>query len=187
MALKPQDIVVCLKLAVWPDEPWTYETLALSLGPSASETHAAMQRLREARLLDSTQRRPLKRNFLEMLTGGIKYFYAVKTQGQITGIPTAYAAAPLKGHLLDLGGGFPPPVWPWPDGEIYGLEITPLYRTVPWAAQQDPQLYELLALVDAIRMHTPRVSRLAGDLLHARIEELSHNWRSTQFTGARNS
>jgi hypothetical protein len=185
MALKPQDIVVCLKLSVWSCNAWRYDTLALSLGLSASETHAAMQRLREARLLDSTQKRPLKRNFLEMLTGGVKYFYAAKIQGQITGMPTAYAASPLREQLLDLGAGFPSPVWPCPDGEVYGLEIAPLYRTVPWAAQQDPQLYELLALVDAIRMHTPRVSHLAGELLHKRIEELSHTWPSAQLTGAR--
>jgi hypothetical protein len=120
-----------------------------------------------------------------MLTKGVKYFYAAKTQGQITGMPTAYAASPLKEHLLDSVAGFRPTDWPWPGGDVYGLAITPVYRTVPWAAQQDPQLYELLALVHAIRMHTPRVSHLAGDLLHTYIEELSHNWRSTQLTGTR--
>jgi hypothetical protein len=174
MPLRSQDIIICLKLATWSVERWSFEMLATSLGLSVSETHAGVERLRWARLIDPT-RRPLKRNFQELLTSGVKYFYPAKFGGQVTGMPTAYAAAPLKERLLDLGVDSPSPVWPWPEGIVYGVELKPLYRTVPFAADKDAQLHELLVLVDGVRLHMPRVSRLSAELLHERIEALSAN------------
>jgi hypothetical protein len=174
MSLKPQDIVVCLKLATWPDEKWRFETLAFSLGLSVSETHAAIQRLRWARLLDGTVKRPLRRNLLEMLIGGVKYFYVARIGGQVTGVPTGISASPLKEHFADKE--MTPFVWPHPEGTVYGHELTPLYRTVPMAALQDPQLYELLVLVDALRLHSPRPTALAAELLRKKIGILSADW-----------
>ena len=45
----------------------------------------------------------------------------------------------------------PPPVWPDADGTVRGIEFSPLYKSVPQAAKRDAKLYQLLALVDAIR------------------------------------
>ena len=174
MSLKPQDIVVCLKLATWPDEGWRFESLASSLGISVSETHAAIRRLRWARLLDGNGKRPLRRNLQEMLTSGIKYFYAAQTGGQVTGVPTAFSAAPLKEHFAKMDT--PPCVWPFAEGTVYGFELTPLYRTVPVAALEDAQLYELLVLVDALRLHQARVTRVAEKLLIEQLNQLSVTW-----------
>jgi hypothetical protein len=44
-----------------------------------------------------------------------------------------------------------PPVCPWPDGNTRGIEFESLYKSVPQAALHDPNLYQFLALVDAIR------------------------------------
>lgn len=176
MALKPQDIVVGLKLATWPDEKWRFEMLAGSLGLSASETHAAVERLKAARLLDGSGKRPLRRNFLEVLTCGVKYFHAVQPGALITGIVTGISAAPLKEHFP--AQNLPPFVWPHPEGEVYGYELKPLYRTVPGAALQDVQLYELLVLVDAVRTHEPRPTALATKLLTERFQQLSSNWHA---------
>jgi len=44
-----------------------------------------------------------------------------------------------------------PPVWPWRDGNTRGVGLEPLYKNAPHAALRDPALYELLALLDAIR------------------------------------
>ena len=38
--LKPQDILILLKLAARGEEPWRYDLLAKELGMSASEVHA---------------------------------------------------------------------------------------------------------------------------------------------------
>lgn len=177
--LKSQDIVVCLKLAVWPEEEWRFAQLADSLKLSVAETHAAHGRLRSARLLDSTGKRPLRRNLVEMLVHGLKYFVPAEFGPQSTGMPTAYAASPLKELFLEIDA--PQPVWPWPQGEVYGYALTPLYRTVPDAAANDPDFYELLVLVDALRLHQARAAKLAEELMTERIKQLAVRWHGESY------
>ncbi len=43
-----------------------------------------------------------------------------------------------------------PLVWVFPTGTEIRLALTPLYPSVPLTASLDPQLYELLELVDAV-------------------------------------
>lgn len=45
----------------------------------------------------------------------------------------------------------PVPVWPFEQGSRRGYGFSPLYKKVPQAALKDHELYELLALVDALR------------------------------------
>lgn len=54
MLLKPQDLLVALKLVALGGERWTYARLAKELGLSASEAHAGVQRcLRSGLLLEN--------------------------------------------------------------------------------------------------------------------------------------
>ena len=50
-----------------------------------------------------------------------------------------------------------------------GYSLTPLYPSVPAAAVRDAKLYELLALVDAIRDGRARERSLAAKEIHARL------------------
>ena len=63
-------------------------------------------------------------------------------------MPTAHAAPPLKGQIID---GDLPPVWPDAEGKVRGVTFEPLHKAAPKAARKDPALYELLALIDAVR------------------------------------
>lgn len=164
--MKPQDIVVLLKLAAAPRE-WSYPSLALELGMSASEVHAAVSRTAAAGLLDAATRRPRRPALLEFLVHGLRYVYPAERGGVTRGLPTAHAAPPLAKRLA--AGGEPVPVWPDPEGEVRGEELKPLYRSVPHAARRDPALYELLALVDALRGGRARERRLAADELRRRL------------------
>jgi predicted transcriptional regulator len=51
VTLKPQDLMVLLKLVTSANKPATYGELSKSLGMSASEVHASVGRARSARLL----------------------------------------------------------------------------------------------------------------------------------------
>ena len=51
MVLKPQDLLVVLKLVALGGERWTYARLAKDLGLSVSETHAGVQRCLRSGLL----------------------------------------------------------------------------------------------------------------------------------------
>jgi hypothetical protein len=50
-----------------------------------------------------------------------------------------------------------------------GHSILPLYPSVVLAVEQDPQLYEQLALLDAIRVGRAREKNLALELLKTKI------------------
>lgn len=50
---------------------------------------------------------------------------------------------------------------PWAKGKVRGHGIAPLYSSVPEAAGQNDNLYELLALADALRIGRARERDLA--------------------------
>jgi hypothetical protein len=54
-------------------------------------------------------------------------------------------------------------------GKVRGEALSPLYKSVPTAAQKDKKLYECLALVDAIRAGRARERKLVETLLRERI------------------
>jgi hypothetical protein len=170
--LKPQDVVVLLKLSI-PESPVSFMELAHELGISGSEVHAALRRTSKAGLLNISTRRPKRAALLEFLIHGLKYVFPAESGGSTRGLPTAFAAPPLKQHFMReplVGVSHRRiPVWPDPEGEARGDELKPLYRSVPKAARRDPKLYELLALVDAIRSGGARERHLARDELTRRL------------------
>jgi hypothetical protein len=62
-----------------------------------------------------------------------------------------------------------PVVWADPQGTVRGEALEPLYRSVPEAARADAQLYEWLALVDAVRSGRARERELAVAELRRRL------------------
>jgi DNA-binding Lrp family transcriptional regulator len=164
--MKPQDIVVLLKLVAAPRD-WTFNALALELGMSPSEVHAAVSRMAAAGLLDAATRQPRRPALLEFLTHGVQYVFPPERGGITRGLPTAHAAPPLAARMA--AGGDPVPVWPDAEGEVRGEAFQPLYRSVPQAARRDPALYELLALVDALRGGRARERKLAREELARRV------------------
>jgi hypothetical protein len=168
MTLKPQDIVILLKLVSLGDRPWSYNVLAVELAMSPSEVHSGVKRAAAARLLDPQRNVPILRALQEFLVHGVKYAFPPDRGPLTRGLPTAYAAPPLN-SLIVLPDE-PPPVWPDPEGKVRGYAFSPLYPSVPKAAALDPALYELLALVDAIRDGRARERELAIKELTARLE-----------------
>ena len=167
MILKPQDIVIMLKLLVRNGSEWSYPTLSYELSMSASEVHAGVKRAVAAQLMDMHRKIPVKRNLLEFLIHGVKYAYPPDRGGITRGIATSYAAQPLKELITQPDE--PPPVWPDPEGQVRGYEFSPLYSSVPHACKVDPKLYELLALVDAIRDGRARERKMAIKEIQSRI------------------
>jgi hypothetical protein len=63
------------------------------------------------------------------------------------------------------------PVWPDPDGKVKGASVQPLYASVVKAATNDSALYDLLALVDAIRLGRARDRNIAEEELTIRLRK----------------
>ncbi|MEI8342922.1 MAG: hypothetical protein WCH43_15475 [Verrucomicrobiota bacterium] len=165
MIAKSLDVVVLLKLLVSGDGK-TYAELSGELGMSASEIHASVRRSVEAGLIELDSRRPLRKPLEEYLLHGVRYAFPAIRGPVARGIPTAHAASPLA-ELI--GTDDLPPVWPDPEGNTKGYALEPLFSSVPKAAKKDKPLYELLALVDAIRGGRARERKLAEDELKKRL------------------
>jgi hypothetical protein len=131
--------------------------------------HASLKRLERPRLIAPSTGEPQRRAVEEFLVHGVKYVFP-PIRGEATrGIPTAYAAPPLR-DLIAQDGDLPP-VWPDAEGTVRGLTLEPLHRAVPKAARQDRDLYELLALIDALRDGRARERQLAERELIARLRK----------------
>jgi len=83
----------------------------------------------------------------------------------VRGIPTSHSAAPLK-KIIQSNENY---VWPSAKGDMKGQAIMPLYKTLPEAALNDAKLYEMLSLIDAIRIGNARERQLAISELKKRI------------------
>lgn len=174
MVLKPQDVVVVLKLLGFSEKRPPYSQIARELCLSVSEVHAAVKRAHAAHLLHGPELydRPNGKALEEFLVHGVKYAFPAHHGAMTRGLPTSYAAEPLRRHIR--AGDEPLPVWPDPSGPVRGLSFEPLYRNVPQAARQDSHLYELLALVDAIRDGRVRERKIAEKELVTRLRAREH-------------
>jgi hypothetical protein len=170
MALKPQDLLVLLKLVTLGRVRWSYSGLATDLGMSPSEVHAAVKRVVAARLAipRGDMVTPAISALKEFLAHGVQYAFVPERGALTRGMPTAHAALPLRNELAPSTEL--PPVWPDPEGEVRGLAFAPLYKAAPTAARKDPKLYELLALVDAVRGGGARERTVAVRLLEKRLQ-----------------
>jgi hypothetical protein len=77
--------------------------------------------------------------------------------------PAAYlkrTRPPLSYSLVP--GDEPPSVWPYAEGAVHGYALKPLHKNASQAALGDPALYELLALIDALRDGRSRERALAA-------------------------
>lgn len=168
--LKPQDLAVALKLVSLHGERMPYAALAKQMRLSPFEVHAAVQRLLAARLATEHTGtvRPSMAALRTFLINGAPYAYP-PVRGETTiGFPTSHAVPPLSERVqssVDL-----PPVWPHPEGTSRGQALLPLYDKLPLAAADDPKLYELLALFDALRIGQARERELAKKLLEERLQ-----------------
>lgn len=169
MALKPQDVLVVLKLAIHEGEGWSYSWLASELGISASEAHAAVKRAVHGKLMCEGEGKPRPRvqALLEFLLHGLKYAFAPERSGITRGMPTAHAAPPISETIRSSDI---PVVWPDPRGATRGEGLEPLYPSVVDAARKDSQLYRCLASLDSIRVGRARERKLAEEYLKKVLE-----------------
>ncbi|MBI3923938.1 MAG: winged helix-turn-helix domain-containing protein [Armatimonadetes bacterium] len=155
--MKGQDILVMLKLLGQRD--WTYAGIAQELGLSPSQVHTAIKRCEAAGLFNPHSRFPNREALREFLVHGVRYVFPARPGEIVQGLPTSFAAPPLKDKFrYDEREA---PVMPLAFGPARGPEIPPLCRSAPQAALADSQLHELLALVDALRSGRARERKLA--------------------------
>ena len=165
--LRPQDILLLLKLVATRGKEWRQVDLAQALGLSQYEVSMALERSRRSGLLDSSKKKVIWSALEELLLHGVKYFYPVEPGPVCRGVPTAHSALPLSKEIISNEND--QYVWPSGKGTVRGQAIEPLYSSVPEAASKDPTLHELLALVDALRVGRAREREIAVEELKRRL------------------
>lgn len=164
-SMKPQDIVILLKIIALNNDNWQQIRLAQSLKMSQSEVSQSVARSRYAGLLDDSGKRVMRQALMDFLQYGMAVVFPVKPGAVVRGLPTAHSAAPLNKEISS-GEEY---VWPYAKGQVRGHGIVPLYNSVPQAAMEDERLYALLALADALRVGRAREKNLAIKEMKSRI------------------
>jgi hypothetical protein len=165
ISLKPQDILILLKIVGLGKQSWNQKSMAADLGMSQSEISESLSRSKYAGLLDATGKKVMRLNLMDFLQYGIRYAFPQQPGAVVRGVPTSHSASPLKEHIQSTEHY----VWPYGKGTVRGHSIMPLYSSAIEAALKDAQLYQLLALVDAMRVGRARERELAIRQLKATL------------------
>ena len=163
--MRPQDIVVLLKIVTLKHKNWKNIDLANSLKISASEISEVLNRCRISGLIDKKKRKVNINSFKEFLIYGLKYVFPVELGAIVRGVPTAHSAYPINKHIVQNKDVY---VWNYAKGNVRGQSIEPLYITLPSIVNSDNLLYELLVIIDTIRIGKAREIKIA-------IKELEKN------------
>ena len=164
--MRPQDIVILLKILSEKKDSWRNIDVAKSVMISASEVTEALNRCKIAGLIDSKKRNINANSLKEFLIYGLKYVFPVEPGGLVRGIPTAHSAYPINKQISSDEIY----VWPYAKGDQRGQAIEPLYRTIPRIVEQDNLLYELLVIIDTFRVGRVREIKIAKNELEKRIK-----------------
>jgi hypothetical protein len=174
--MRPQDVVIILKMISSSmqksksddskNEILNNKNIAKTLQMSEAEISESLRRSEYAGLIaDKATKKVNQKAFFEFLIYGIKYVFPTQPGAMVRGVPTAHSALPMKDKIIS-DEIF---VWQHSEGTVRGQAIEPLYHTVPKIVEEDPKLYELLALVDCVRTGTSRINNIATKELENRI------------------
>ncbi len=163
--MRSHDIVVLLKISTLGGVSWFLKDVAYNLGISQSEVSESLNRSKIAGLLSADKKIIMKNNLLDFLVHGLRYVFPVEPGAIQRGLFTAHNAPPLN-HYIESDDHY---VWSYAEGEDRGQAIEALHPKVPQACNQDPKLYELLALLDSIRLGRVREQQMAIKELKQRI------------------
>ncbi len=163
--MRPQDIAILLKIVALGHKDWNLLQLSSSLYISISEVSESLNRSKLAKLISHSKKEVNLLNLLEFLEHGIKYVFPQTPGTLLRGIPTAHSH-PIFSTFIISDIHF---VWPDPEGKTIGLAIEPLYPNLTRAIKSDDHYYELMALVDTIRVGKTREVELS-------VKKLKHHF-----------
>lgn len=136
---------------------------------SESEVSESLYRSEYAGLISNVKMKKVnKQAFTDFLFYGLKYVFPTRPSGIGRGFATAHSAHPLSEKIVSEENF----IWEHPEGNMRGLIIEPLYKTIPYIIHSSPDLYALLALTDGLRVGNSRVYNFARELIKHKIYEV---------------
>jgi len=164
--MKPQDIAILLFICQYSDGSFKMLDIANSLKISQSEVSESINRSKIAKLIDTQSKMVFRRGLYDFLVHGLRYVFPILAGPIVKGIPTAHSGPPLNKKILPGDEHF---VWKYTEGSMRGMAIEPLYKTLPSICEKHNDFYELLCLVDALRIGRIREVNFAKEILKMRL------------------
>ena len=165
--MRPQDIVVLLKILCYNSSNWYNKDIAKDLYLSTAEVSNSLQRSALSGLIDTDKKRVRVQSLLEFLIYGIQYVFTQRPTNISRGIPTAHSHPFMKLQFSSEQTY----VWPDAESDEKGFSVQPLYPGVVSAVKKDEKLYLMLALVDVLRMGKTREKEVAISKLKELFEQ----------------
>lgn len=167
--MRPQDIVVLLKIVSIGDDKWRNIDIAQAIKISPSEVSEALNRCKIAKLIDRKKRKVNINSLTEFLIYGLKYVFPTEPGAIVKGILTAHSALPISEYITNGNEIY---VWANAKGTHRGQAIQPLFKSIPQIVQDDNLLYELLVIVDTFRVGKVREINIAKEELEKRLKHV---------------
>ena len=174
--MRPQDIAILLKVIELGNENIQLSQLSNALSISISEISESLNRSQLANLIDYNKKNVYRQNLFEFLEHGVRYVFPQAPGSMVRGIATAHSHPFLKKYF-DADIDY---VWYDVNGETIGLQIEPLYSKQVNAVKESTLFYEMLALVDTIRVGRVREVELALKQLKNIILNESYQYSPNQ-------
>ena len=99
--MRPQDIIILIKILTFQDDSWTLVDISQALDISTAEVSGALERSRIAGLLNQSKRKVNKLALREFLISGLKYVFPAQIGPAVRGIATSHSASPIKEHISE--------------------------------------------------------------------------------------
>ena len=164
--MRPQDIVVLLELLLLPDSKRIFADIANALQLSETEISFAMERNAVAGLVSVDKKHVNKLALRDFLIYGLKYVFPPQPGSSTRGVATAHSAPPVNQYIVENGENY---VWKYYKGTRRGNSIVPLYDKIPKIAENQPELYEFLTIIDTLRIGKKREIEIAIQELDKRL------------------
>lgn len=144
--LRPHDVVVVLELVLSPEV--SFAALARRTRVSVGEAHNAVKRLEKTQMLSRKGKRPDVPRLIDFLLHGVPNVFPGELGPEARGVPTAHSGPDLRERMAFEREV----VWPSVRGGVRGQSLVPLVADASELAEENSDLYRLLALIDALRV-----------------------------------
>lgn len=169
--MRPQDIVVLIKIILLEGQEWQFQDIARAIYISPAEVSESVNRSAFAGLINHERRKVFRNAFFEFLQFGMPYVFPQAPGPMTKGMATGHSHKFFKTSIVSNE------MYVWPDlnGMDYGQAIEPLYNNQVKAAKEDSLLYEILAMLDVIRVGKNREKKVAVNYLRKLLLNESSN------------
>ncbi len=174
MRLRPQDLLLAIQIWRKGTRSWSYPSLGQELRLSLGEAHGGVKRAISAGLL-LEQRQVVKAvpsRLLSFLLHGVASAFFPDRGQVVRGMATSVYSPALKEQIAPHPEGFCI-VWPRdnPQGTVKGESLVPLYSSVPEVAETDVGFYEIMSLIDVLRVGHSSEKKTAISILENKFKE----------------